>query len=144
LFAFICLAYTSVSAEPKRTSDKDQQTIKRLEEEMIAFLLKNDIKKLETYMVKDAVSVTDDGQIQHGEEAFKELQSGALKLTKIDLDSIEVRTFGDAAIAVLVTTEEGSLDGKQFSGKWVSTDVFRRTGSDWKIVSSQITKVLRR
>lgn len=108
---------------------------------MVAALLKNDIKKLETYMAKDAVTITDDGQIQHGEEALKELKSGTLKLTKADLGRIQVRTFGNAAIAVYIATEEGSFGGKPFSGKWAMTDVFQRTGADWKMVSSQITKV---
>jgi ketosteroid isomerase-like protein len=138
------LVLTSAAADSNGVAAKDRNTeevIKRLESEMIAAALKNDVTKLESFMASDFVNVTDDGEIQHGEESFKEMKSGALKLTKVELGTIEVHTFGDVATAIYIVTGEGTFEGKQFSGRYATTDVFRRIGSEWKIVSSQTTKV---
>jgi ketosteroid isomerase-like protein len=144
LSGIVCTCCTNLSADSISSPAKDQkigQTIKRLEQNMIAALVKDDLQKLESFVDKDSVYVSEEGEIQHGEEAFKEIKSGALKITKAELGPIEIHTFGDVAIATYIVTAEGVYQGKPISGKYATTDVFKRKGSDWKIVSSQNTRV---
>lgn len=144
LLLSVFLGISAFAADAKSAPVKDPKTeeaIWQIEMDIADAAVKGKFSKLEQFMTADYVNVTDEGQLQNAEETIKELKDGTLKLTKYDVSNLNVRSYGDVAIAIYVATVEGTYKGDAFAVKFATTDVFRRVGGEWKAISSHSCKV---
>lgn len=63
------------------------------------------------------------------------------KLEKVNYDEYQVRNLGSFAFVNFRRRYEGFFQGKEIWNFSRSTYVFIRAGTDWKLISSQITSV---
>lgn len=63
-------------------------------------------------------------------------------LTKeVTLKDVRARVVGDIGIVQGVSQEVTSVDGRNTSGRWSFTDVFRKDDGHWKAIASHTSKV---
>ena len=65
----------------------------------------------------------------HG-DAFR---SGALRYDDVDWSDVDVRTYGDAAVAIGQWTQRGEHQGNSVDGRFRVTQVLVRTHGEWSL-----------
>jgi ketosteroid isomerase-like protein len=136
---------SSVFGEPKDRSDKQgrdvEQTVMRIEKEMLDALLKGDVSASERYIAETYVFTGPDGLVQDKAQSIADVKSGDLKLQSASLDDPKVRVYGDTAIVTYGSNDKGTYKGKDISGKTRWTDVFVKRNGRWQLVSGHGSRV---
>jgi ketosteroid isomerase-like protein len=117
-------------------SSAAEQEIMRIEEEMLAALLKGDTRPSERYLADTYVFTGPDGLSMGKAQSIEDLKSGNLKLQAASLDNPKVQVYGDTAIVTYSSNDKGTYKGKDISGKTRWTDVFVKQKGRWMIVAS--------
>ena len=110
-----------------------------LEEKWVAALQRADTKTLSALWAQTYVDTDETGHRSDKEEVFRVLNSGALKLRKLQLSDMKAYVYGDAAVVTGTSGQDGDFNGQRLARKIVFTDTFVRRGGDWKAVASHRT-----
>jgi ketosteroid isomerase-like protein len=82
-----------------------------------------------------------DGQVVKKAQSLAELKSGAYKVESLSLSDMKALVLGETAVVLGVATEKSSNKGKDTSGQYRWTDVFKKRDGRWQCVSSHNNKV---
>jgi len=115
--------------------------VKKLMTDVAAALAKNDADAASKFYADDYYLVTPDGVVQTKAERMADMRSGATKFDSFAYEDVNVRSYGDTAVAIATVKARGVASGKPRTTDVRATLVFRRTGNDWKVVSSQATPI---
>jgi uncharacterized protein (TIGR02246 family) len=118
-----------------------EQTLTKIEHDILAALLKKDASGFAQHFADDAVLVTPDGTPQTKAQIIADVKSGDLVVESSQISDLKVRVFGDAAVVTYITTDKGKYKGTDIGGRYRWTDVFARQGGAWKIVAGQGTPI---
>ena len=66
---------------------------------------------------------------------------GGLVMKSLSWDEVDVREFGDTAIAIGVHTQEGTHQGNPVNGKFRATHVLVRDGGQWRLAGIHLSPV---
>ena len=113
-----------------------EQDIMRIEQEMLAAVMKGDTGPSERYLAENYVFTGPDGLSMGKAQSIQDLKSGSLKLQAASLDNSRVQLYGDTAIVTYSSNDKGTYKGKDISGKTRWTDVFVKQTGRWTIVAS--------
>ena len=119
----------------------DEQTLIRIEDEMVDALIKGDPAANERYLADAYIFTGPNGIIGNKTEGIAALKSGDLKFVSSKLDDMKVQIYGDAASVTYGTTDKGQYKGNDVSGKYRWTDVFVKQGGQWRMVATQGTRL---
>ena len=122
------------------TTDSSAE-IKKLMAELAAALAKNDADALAKFYVDDYHLVTPQGVDQTKAERLADMKSGKSKFESFEYTDINVRSYGDTAVAISTVKAKGVLSGQPSALEVRATLVFRKTNEGWKVVSGQATPV---
>ncbi len=148
LFALLIAAgspgYAQTPAKP--AADKPgaagaEQALTKIEQDMLAALLKKDAAGFGRHFADDAVLTTPDGTVQTKAQLLADVKSGDLVLESSSLSDMKVRVFGDAAVVTYGTTDKGKYKKQDISGRYRWTDVFVRRAGEWQLVAGQGTPI---
>jgi ketosteroid isomerase-like protein len=140
VIAAAAMALTHAQAQAQ-AGDSASSQLKKVEQDWVNAAIAVDTNKVGAVLGDDWVGIGPDGQKQTKAQYLGDIKSGKNKLESFDMGPLTVRTFGKIAIVNGSDTEKSSYDGKDTGGKYAWTDVFVKRGSEWKAVSSQITRV---
>jgi ketosteroid isomerase-like protein len=118
-----------------------EQQITALSDQAVLAYLEADTSFIEKYYADDATVMHSDGKLSTKAQEIENLRSGALKYASIDVQERKIRIYGDTVVAVALSSPKGTLNGKQFSGDYLSTLVWVKQNGNWKIVAYQATRV---
>jgi ketosteroid isomerase-like protein len=82
------------------------------------------------------VCIESDGSVLD-KVAFLQMTAGGSDLAEYQLEEVNVRQYGDVAL-VRATGRWRARDGRPGLSRY--TDIYVRTGDDWRAVSAQITR----
>jgi ketosteroid isomerase-like protein len=120
----------------------DIARLREIQQELPAAWMARDRAALERLIAPDWVVTHVAGQRITRAEAFRDmLDSDATQVTASDVDDIEVRLFGDAAVVTGRTHARGTQSGAPFEVRLRFTDVFVRRGDQWQAVASHATLI---
>jgi uncharacterized protein (TIGR02246 family) len=126
---------------PGTTADgADERAIAQLELDWAAGMVKGDVAGLEAGLAKEW-TVTEDGQTTSRAQTIGAFKSGAYKVESATVRDLNVRVFGDAAIATMVVDVKGTFMGKPVPPSSRSIDFFVKRDGRWQAVSTQNTSV---
>jgi ketosteroid isomerase-like protein len=129
-------------APPAKPADAGvEQALMKIENEMMAALLKKDVATFGKHFADDAVLTTPDGAVQTKAQLLGDVKSGALVLESSSITDMKVKAHGDAAVVTYITTDKGKYKGQDISGRFRWTDVFVRRGGSWQLVAGQGTPI---
>ena len=127
----------SVFAQSKeRPSAGTEQTVMRIERELLNAVLKGDASANERYLADTYVFTGPDGTVENKAQAIADLKSGDLKLQSASLDNAKVQVYGETAVVTYSSNDKGTFKGKDISGKTRWTDVLVNLNGRWQLVAS--------
>jgi hypothetical protein len=118
-----------------------EQQITALSDQETAAYLKADTSFFEKYVADDRTAIHRDGKLSTKAQEIENLKSGTLKYEAIHVLGRQIRTYGDTAVVLTLSSSKGTLSGKSFSGDILSTRIFVKQKGSWKEVASQSTRV---
>jgi ketosteroid isomerase-like protein len=123
---------------PAANADDVQQTITRQEREWVSAILAKDTAAIDRLLAADFVGTTND-QKYFKDDAIKDVKTGTHE--SLELKDIEVRVFGNTAIATMSQNEKSKHGNEDFSGQYLFTDVWVKTDGQWRAVSSHGSRI---
>jgi ketosteroid isomerase-like protein len=94
---------------------------------------------LATLLTDDFVGVGPRGFILTKQGWLDRYSSGALRHDTFSWGDVDVRVYGDAAVAVGVTASKGSWSGQPISGRSRLTQIIVRAGGSWAIAGMHMS-----
>jgi hypothetical protein len=104
-------------------------------------LLKADTTAISRMTADDFIEITRFGTLRTKVDNMRDLASGALKLTSVKYDSVNVRVYGDVAILRGIADNTGALRGFPFAGRIWYTRIFVKRDGRWQAVAMQHTPI---
>ena len=117
-------------------TERDQARLRQLNEQYIDAVLQANVNWYQQHLADDFVCIDSEGSVLN-KEAFLEHTSRGPYVADYKLEDVEVRIYGETALVQatgLFTRKDGA------PGMCRYTDVYVRSGDDWKVVSAQITR----
>lgn len=126
------------SAPSTASADAD---VKKLMTDLAATLAKNDADGAAKFYSEDYHLITPDGIDQNKAARIADMKSGTTKFDSFAYENINVRSYGDTAVAIATVKARGVVSGKPRTSDMIATLVLRKGADGWKVVSGQATAV---
>ena len=105
--------------------------------------LNSDLQALEALLDADFVCVGPLGFVLNKEQYLGSRRSGDLKQEAFIWDDVNVRVYGDAAVAIGRQDQKATFQGHDASGQFRVTQVFTRKPEGWRLVSLHLSPISR-
>ena len=115
--------------------------VKKAMEDMAAAMAKNDADAIAVRLADDYYLITPQGTMQTKAERVADVKSGKTKFENFAYEDIKVRQYGNTAVATTTVRAKGTSEGKEVAPQIKATLVFVKSGTEWKLVSTQATAV---
>ena len=137
LMAGCALAVTGFTA-PTHALAADQgkveQELMQLERGWCSASVKNDVATVSAILADDYTDVVLTGTVANKAQTLSDVKTD--KATVCEIDLMQVRVYGDAAVVVGRVTEKSA----SFNGQYRYTDMYIRRDGRWICVASQATE----
>jgi len=149
LFVFLLAGLTALFSQAAHKGaaggSRDQESVTavgKLEDRMRLAALKGDASWWVENLSDGYVETDFQGNITNKAETIELQRSSALIYDILNLSERNVHTFnGDTIIITGKVTAEGTFHQKSFSGDFQITRVWVKQGLEWKLASSQTTRI---
>ena len=120
------------------------EELERLERELLGSLSRGDLEAAGT-LLRDDFLITTAGWIAEpvGRQAWLGSLAERMRLDSFDLRLLATQRFGDVAVVLAESTQEGTHDDKPFSLTFRYTDVWVRDDPDWALATRHVSIVPR-
>ena len=108
-------------------------TIPELQDKWMAAELRGDAAALDELLADDFRAVGPLGFVLDKNQWLDRFRSGALRYDDVDWGDVDVRTYGDAAVAIGQWTQRGEHQGNSVDGRFRVTQVLVRTHGEWSL-----------
>ena len=95
----------------------------------------SDAASLERILTDDFVGIGPRGFMLTKEQWLARYQSGDLRHEFFSVDEVQMRIYGDAAVATSRQTQQGTFQGHDIAGQFRVTQVFVRQQGRWLIAA---------
>jgi len=119
----------------------DQESIKKIIQEMVDALLKNDVSVDERYVAPDYVFTAPSGVVLDKTQSISDMKSGDVKFESFKVDDMKVQVYGNTAVAVYSANGKGKYKDTDISGQNRWTDTFTKQNGRWMLVARQGTRI---
>ncbi len=141
LALFLILAGSSFSQAADAVGGNDEQQIRKIEQDWLDAIVKRDAAYLQKLEAPDFTVTGPSGRTLNKEEDIKDMTGGETTFEKMTIERLQVRFYGDTAIANGVAKVKARTKGKDESGNYSWTDVFVKMNGEWKAVSGHVTAI---
>lgn len=135
--AILLLAQGAGSSAPEDPAG----VVLRLENELTAAFNKYDAAALDHLWGDDLTFVSPNGSMARKSERLAGLKNIPAEIPQSTNESVEVRGFGDVAVAIVLSKWSGTSDGKPFVAHFRATHVWAKRAGEWKLVSAHVSQV---
>jgi ketosteroid isomerase-like protein len=120
------------------------EELERLERELLGSLSRGDLEAAGT-LLRDDFLITTAGWIAEpvGKQAWLGSLAERMRLDLFDLRLLATQRFGDVAVVLAESRQEGTHDDKPFSLTFRYTDVWVRDDPDWALATRHASIVPR-
>ena len=135
------LALSSATSRAAQAPPAEVDSVRALETARGQALVHADTVAISRMTADDFVEITRLGTLRTKADNMRDLASGALKLTSVKYDSVNVRIYGNVAILRGIADNTGTLRGFPFAGKIWYTRIFVKRDGRWQAVAMQHTPI---
>ena len=122
-------------------TDTAQQEIVRLEHEAHEAFLSADTNALARLLSDDYIFTDAQGQQVTKAEWLADMASGKLRFDSVESTALQVRTYGDAAVAIGRVAMKGLYNGEPFEGHHCYTATYVKLDGRWQLVAEQANQL---
>lgn len=134
------VALSVVSPGAAQAPSATDQTVLKLDRELIDALFTKDRTAFEPLLADDYVYIHSNGTVANREEEIAQTMASDVKWTASKLSGLKIRVYGDAAIITGTLTHTGSAKGFVGGARLVTHLWVKRNGR-WQTVGGQSTVV---
>ena len=129
-----------VSPGAAQAPSATDQTVLKLDRELIDALFTKDRTAFEPLLADDYVYIHSNGTVANREEEIAQTMASDVKWTASKLSGLKIRVYGDAAIVTGTLTHTGSAKG-YVGGARLVTHLWVKRNGRWQTVGGQSTVV---
>ena len=96
----------------------------------------SDIDALDGLLHPRVVGAGPDGTVLDKEDDLGSHRSGALRITRLDEESLDVQEHGQAGMTSLVATVDAVQDGREVSARLRYTRLWVRDSAGWRVLAA--------
>jgi ketosteroid isomerase-like protein len=133
----VACAPTAPAADPAA----DRAALIRQADAWDQAIIRKDLAAIEANMAEDFRQIRSNGDLADKATFLKDIVSPDLTIEPYQVEDLEVRIYGDAALLTGRTRMKGSYQGEAFATHYRYVDVYVRRGGRWQVVSVQITTI---
>ena len=122
-------------------ADRAKEEIRALETARNEAIVHGDAAALDRMTSDDYTFITLRGELRTKAEIVKGFSTGAFKYAFREISDLNIRVYGDAAVVTGRSTQNGSENGKDYSGDYRFTRVYVNQNGRWSTVALQTTLV---
>jgi uncharacterized protein (TIGR02246 family) len=124
------------------SAKNDKEQIEALFEAGDKALMAADLKTLSQIFADDYVQCGPSGASLTRAQILEEFRSGRIRYPSIVTTGRTIRLFGDTAVVHGSESDEVESAGRRFNEHYIYLDVLLKRNGEWKIVSSQLAKLV--
>ena len=127
----------------KSTNQKDngEQAVRQLLNEISAALRRNDAAALDRSYADSYTLVYEDGVLTTKAPRLAAIKSGELKYESVSFDEVNVRLYGNTAVATYRVTSKGKSKGQDIGGQFQATSTYMKMKGRWQLIAAQVTRI---
>jgi len=133
LFAAGCSNAPQTAFQP---ASEAATAVEQLERAWVDAIVKADAGAIDRLLADDFVGTSPTAHIYDKGVALSDLKSGTYKVKSMNLDEVSANVYGDTAVAFTSQQEESVYGETDTSGHYHFTNVWVRTGGQWRVVAS--------
>jgi ketosteroid isomerase-like protein len=130
----------SIPSQSQDTSDVD--AVKQVEQTMGSAMVAGDVDKLNQIYADNFATIGSDGKVVTKETLLTDFESFHDKLQWFENGPMDVRVFGNVALAQGSVKEKRSRNGRDTSGEFAWMDLLEKRAGKWVVVRSAGARVV--
>jgi ketosteroid isomerase-like protein len=125
----------------------DEQAVRELERRYAGAVARQDVAALKEILAEDFTAISSGAEIRDRTKELEDIKpadsspASEFSMEGFDLDDINVRLLGDAAVVTGRSTLKVKYKGQSMTGLFRYTRVYAKRGGRWWAVSQQLTRV---
>ena len=145
MVAMLVAASSFVFSQPARAGanqkGNDEQAVRQLLKEASAALTRNDAAALDRIYADSYTLINEFGVLTTKAPRLAAIKSGELKFESVRFDEVNVRLYGNTAVATFRVTSKGQLKGQAIGGQFLATSTYVKMKGRWQLVAAQNTRI---
>lgn len=121
--------------------DAVRAVIEPYEAALRAAMLTNDVDALDTLLDDDLVFTVPTGQVIAKHDDLSVHRAKLLRLDALDIHEMGTKMIGEMILTTTKAMLAGRFDGAAFNGLFAYTRLWRRLGSDWRVVAGHASQI---
>ena len=138
----MCLAGCRTVVRGGGATADDTSAVRHVEEEVAAATERNDADALAPYLAPDFTFVNPAGLLLTKEQFLENFRNGRLRNTSYEVDQMQIRIYGDAAVVTYRSTVAGTSGMQDKAPQRRRTTILIKRDGRWLIVAQQSTPML--
>ena len=138
-------ASSVVVSQPTRRSanqkGNDGQAVRQLLNQASAALSRNDTVALDRIYADSYTLTNENGVLLTKAPRLAAIKSGELKFESVAFDEVNVRLYGNTAVATYRVTSRAQFKGQEAGGQFRSTVTLVKMKGRWQLVAAQTTSI---
>lgn len=139
--ALVVIVLLPIQGISGTAGDDTAKAIARLEDELTLAFNRYDAAALGRLWDDDLTFVFPNGALSSKKERLDGLKSPPSDIPSSTNESVDVKSYGDVAVAIVVSKWNGTTEGKAFSMRFRATHVWARQAGEWKLVSAHVSQM---
>ncbi len=141
LVAASSLVFNQTTRSSANQKGNDEQAVRQLLNDISAALSRNDADALDRIYADDYTLVNEYGVLGTKAPRIAAIKSGELKYESVGFDEVNVRMYGNTAVANYRVTSKGQSKGQAIGGQFRATSTYVNTKGRWQLVAAQVTRI---
>jgi len=137
----IAVALQLVQGASSMAQEDTTKVIGRLEDELTLAFNRYDAAALDRLWSDDLTFVFPNGALGSKAERLAGLKSPPPTIPKSANESLDVRSYGDVAVTIVVSKWSETDPARPFTARFRATHVWARRAGQWKLVSAQVSQI---
>ncbi|MGY6235915.1 nuclear transport factor 2 family protein [Burkholderia ambifaria] len=121
--------------------DAVRAVIEPYEAALRAAMLTNDVDALDTLLDDDLIFTVPTGQVIAKHDDLSAHRAKLLRLDALDIQEMGTKMIGEMILTTTKAMLAGRFDGGAFNGMFAYTRLWRRLGSDWRVVAGHASQI---
>ncbi len=145
LVAMLVVASSFVFIQPTRSGanqkGNDEQAVRKLLNELYAALGRNDAAALDRIYADNYTLVNESGELTTKAPRLASIKSGELKYESVGFVDLNVRLYGNTAVATYRATNKVQFKGQEIGGQFRVTVTLVKIKGRWQVVAAHVTRI---
>lgn len=125
----------------ENTQTNAEVEIREAEHRLRAAMLASNVAELDTLIDDQLLFIGPDGNVYHKADDLDLHRSGEERITRVDIEDMQIELHGSVAITVVVTNMAGTFKGETFGGRTRYIRTWLRGDSGWRIVAGSVRAI---